>query len=118
MNTSILTENELHKLTDLPSIDIGKSTVYSRVILSGVLYSSALYHRSETTNDSVISIRRIGTTEIGTIQKFISCCTKDCTSCGVQSFCRHFTIVSTNQIHPFDQTSETAQHIIRIGLPT
>ena len=41
MNTSILTENELHKLTDLPSIDIGKSTVYQECY-TVVLYTIAL----------------------------------------------------------------------------
>ena len=76
MKYSLLSTTEL--TSDVAEVDVSKCILYGRVLLSGVLYTSALYHRSEVTNDSVVCLR---SAEIGTIQKFLSCCKKGCTEC-------------------------------------
>ena len=116
MKYSVLTTTELDKLTsDVPDVDMSKCVVYGRVLISGVVYTSAIYHRSEVTNDSIV---RLQSAEVGTIQKFVSCCKKDCTSCGENTYCDHYIIASIHPSFPFglaDQTAEsTAQHIVRI----
>ena len=84
MKYSVLTTTELDKLpSNVPDVDVSKCIVYGRVLLSGVVYTSSIYHRSEVTNDSMV---RLKSTEIGTIQKFMSCCRKDCTSCNENTF--------------------------------
>ena len=76
-------------MTDL---DVNKYVVYGGV-LSGVLYTSGLYHRSEATNGSVVCLR---TAEISTVLKFVSCCQSGC-SCIANAFCGHYINVS---LHP------------------
>lgn len=57
MNYSMLSTRELDKLvSDVAMMDTSKCAVYGRVLLSGVLYTSAMYHRSEVTNDSINSL--------------------------------------------------------------
>ena len=115
MKCSLLSTSELDKLkSEVDVVDV-KIAVYGRVILAGVLYTSALYHRSEVTNDSMV---RLKTAEIGTIQKFVSCCKSGCTTCSANTFCEHY-IVSIHPSFPFglvNQTAEsTARHIVQIG---
>ena len=96
-------------------MDVSKCIVYDRVLLSGVVYIRALYHRSEVTNDSVVCLR---SAEVGTIQKFVSYCKKDYTSCTENTFSEHYIIVSIHPSFPFgfaNQSAEsTAQHIVQI----
>lgn len=119
MNCSVLSTRELDKLfSDVAMMNTSKCAVYGRVLLAGVLYTSAMYHRSEVTNDSIVSLK---TGEIGTIEKFVSFCEKDCTLCSESTFCKHHIIVSIHPSFPFDfddqVTDCTAQHIVRIGNP-
>lgn len=119
MNCSMLSTRELDKLvSDVAMMDTSRCAVYGRVLLSGVLYTSAMYHRSEITNDSIV---RLKTGDIGTIEKFVSFCEKDCTACNESTFCKHHIIVSIHPSFPYDfidQTADcTARHVVRIGNP-
>ena len=118
MKYSVPMTTELGKLTsDVPDVDMSKCIVYGQVLIAGVVYTctSAIYHRSEVTNDSIVQLQ---SAEIGTIEKFVSCCKKDCTSCGENTYCDHYIIASIHPSFPFgliDQTADsTVQHIVRI----
>ena len=116
-SSNVLTGEELAKLTEC--VNVGKCAVYSRLMLSGVLYSSAQYNRSGITNDSIISLTQYGKTMIGTTQKFVSCCNNDCVSCTASTYCSHFVVVATHPTFPFgitdEATNSTAQHVMQIG---
>jgi hypothetical protein len=116
MQCSLLSTSDLDKLKSyVTDMDDNKCVVYGRVVLLGVLYTSGLYHRSEVTNDSVVRLR---TAEIGTVQKFVSCCQSGCT-CSANAFCGHYIIVSVHPSLPFNQTAESAvQHVVQIGNST
>ena len=73
MRSSTLNGAELAKLeVFLESVDAGKCIVYGRVLISGTLYSSTMYNRSDVTNDSIISLSSNGSTLIATVQKYAS----------------------------------------------
>ena len=67
-------------------------------MLCGVVYTSTLYQHSEVNNDSVVCLQ---SAEIGTIQKFVSCCKKDCTSYSENTFYQHYMIISIHPSFPF-----------------
>ena len=119
MRLSTLSGTKLAKLKKLlESVDDGKCIVYGRVLISGTLHSSAMYNRSDVTNDSIISN---GSTLIGTVQKYVSCCQQGCTSCWESTYCRHFTIVAVHPTYKFgvvdEITNATASHVNRILKP-
>ena len=75
MRSSTLNGTELAKLEVLlESMDARKCIVYGRVLISGTMYSSAMYNRSDITNDSIISLSSNGSTLVGTVQKYVSYC--------------------------------------------
>ena len=122
MRSSTLNGTELAKLEVLlKSVDAGKCIVYGRVLISGTLYSSTMYNRSDVTNDSIISLSSNGSTLIGTVQKYVSSCQQGCTSCCEGTYCRHFTIVAVHPTYEFgvvdDITNATAPHVKRILKP-
>ena len=102
MRSSTLNGTELAKLEVLlESVDAGKCIVYGRVLISGTLYSSTMYNCSDVMNDSIISLSSNGSTLIGTVQKYVSCCQQGCTSCCEGTYCRHFTIIAVHPTYEF-----------------
>lgn len=122
MKLCTLSGTELAKLRTLfESVYDGKGIVYGRVLISGTLYSSAMYNRSDVTNDSIISLSGDGSTLIGTVQKYVSCCQQGCTSCCDNTYCKHFAIVAVHPTFKFgvvdNVTNATAPHVKRILKP-
>ena len=117
MKSNVLNQQELAKLMEsYPSFSsTSKCVVYSRVLLSGVLYSSASYKRSGVTDDSVVCLEH---GEIGTVQSYVSFCKEVC-SCNPSKFCTHVIIVCLHPHQPIgidDQaTGATAKHVMQIG---
>jgi hypothetical protein len=121
MRLSALSGTELAKLRALlESVDDGKCIVYGRVLISGMLYSNSMYNRSDVTNDSIVSLSN---NVIGTVQKYVSCCEQECTSCREceGTYCKHFAIVAIHPTHKFgvvdNITNATAPHVKRILKP-
>ena len=113
---SALTGTKLAKLRALfESVDDGKGIVYGRVLISGTLFSSAMYNRSDITNDSIISLSSSGCTLIGMVQKYVSCCRQGCTSCCEHTYCKHFAIIAMHPMFEFgvvdNITTASAPHI-------
>ena len=91
---STLSGTELAKLRALfKSVDDEKGIVYGGVLISGTLYSSAMYNRSDVTNDSIVPL---SSNVVGTVQKYVSC-QQGCTSCCEGTYCKHFAIIA---MHP------------------
>ena len=114
-----LSGTELSRLKTLfECMDDRKGIVYGRVLIAGTLYSSAMYNRSDVTNDSIISLSGNGGALIGTVQKYVSCCQRGCTSCGDDAYCKHFAIVAIHPAFAFgvvdSVTNATASHVQRI----
>ena len=122
MGLSTLSDTELGKLKVLlESVDEGKCIVYGRVMISGTLYSSTMYKRSDVTNDSIVSLcTRGGSLIIGTVQKYVSCCRLGCT-CNEDVYCGHFVVVDlhpTNEFGIVDSiTNATAPQLKQILKP-
>ena len=96
---------ELAKLDMLlESMDARKRIVYGQVLISGTLYSSAIYNRSDITNDSIISLSSSnGSTLVGTVQEVCQLLPAQCNSstCKVyfESKVSYTVRVSTSLLH-------------------
>lgn len=103
-----------------PSAKLEDSIVYSRVLISGVMYTSTSYKRSTTTNDHTLCLKQERQKLFGSALKYLSFCTHSCTACS--KFCTHVVIINNHPIVPSlistdTITGATAQHIHCIGHP-
>ena len=116
-----LVEAETTAVRDaFPYANLETCSVYGRILIPGVMYTSTSYKRSTTTNDHTICLK-VGEQKLfGSAVKYLSLCTYNCTKCS--KYCTHVIIVKTYSVIPFLISSDTitgatAQHIHCIGHP-
>lgn len=110
-----LTDAEATAVREIfPSAKLEDYVVYSRVLISGVLYTSTSYKRHTATNDHTLCLKQRLQKLFGSALKYLSFCTHNCTACSI--FCTHVVIVHSHSILPCvistdTITRATAQHI-------
>ena len=95
-----LSDNEVAAVYDsFPFANLSGAIVCSRVLLAGIVYSSADYVRAVRTNDYTLAFQTGDqkSKSFGFAKKYISFCRVDCSSC--TQFCHHAVIVASHQLH-------------------
>ena len=115
VNSNELVEAEATAVCDaFPRANLANCVLYSRVLISGIIYTSTSYKRSTTTNDHTVCLKEGQQKLFGSALKYLSFCNYNCTKC--PTFCTHVIVVNTYSVSPYcisndTITGATAQHI-------
>ena len=96
-NISVVPSTEKALLEEY-DIDYSTAKCYHRTLVSGVLYTSASYKRSQVKNDSILYFRRNNHPVFGIAQHYISFCNTSCTRC--TRLCKSLVIMLVYNILP------------------
>ena len=97
-NSTALTSEEIASIQlAFPGANLDQGTVYHRMMIDGVLYTSTNYQRHTTTNDYVLCFSKANEKHFGFARKYFSMCN---TTCTCSSPCIHIVIVDSLKVRP------------------
>jgi hypothetical protein len=90
----------------LQEANLKKGTLYHRVMINGIVYTSTNYHQfTKAMNDHIFTIVEGNVKFVASAQKYVSVCKVDCVNCS--SPCQHIMIVKVLPILEYQIITET-----------